>query len=1092
MAVDRSGMKRSLILIALLFMATALSHAQGPVINSVSDSVAYPGKEIVISGSGFNPDTAKTKVWFGQVKGRTISSTAFSVVARVPAQARLANLEVINTGTGLSVKTDNKFLPFFSGGGIGQDSYPRAGITASGKDFRTYPSLTSSIPLFDICSCDLDGDGRPEAIASRPKSDLRLLILRNIAVPGTLDFVQQDLLINFPIQNLICGDVDGDGKPDLLASKSRVGTSAGNAVYVLRNKSIPGTIQFEAAKEFKLPANNDEAGYLVLRDLNLDGRPDLVVSNSQVSSLTDLPLYIFVNESSPGAVGFQSVPIPLTASGMKQTYGLEIQDFTGDDKPDIAVADKAGGTIRIFPNTSSLAISFGAAYSKTVSGTFINRMIAADFNSDGRPDLAVTDITATKITLLYNTSQGGEPALAAPVPITTADSPDGIDVGDLDGDMDADMAVACKGSRLTILLNSGTEVPTFTRFDYATQRDVRTIVAADMDGDAKPDLSFITFKLNSIPEAYSVDVIRNLSCFVPRIVNEQPLTNCLGPPVQPVLLRSIPGFGVSGYVWKLNGGSPVNTAVPFAEVTAQGQYTVTAAGECGAGTTSPAVTLTSNNGPVPPQPVITSNSPVCQGGGISLSTPAVAGTPQYIWTRPDGTEVATATPTLGVTAADAAKAGQYKLQIRLGFCRSEEVSTVVNVVSLSDLEVQSSTGVDAICQGAEATLVLPELAGFSYRWFKGGVEIAGQTLSRLSVTDAGAYTAEVSYPAVANCKRLLDTPVNISFLQKPIVGFTAPAVVCAGAENTFTDSSVTDPAAGSLITYLWNFGTGGTSILKQPPPVTFAAASPGLPVSLKVSYTGVAGCDNIKQVNLPVLQAVTPVIQPSSLSLCPDESATLTVSGALTNLIWSNQATGTTAEIKGPATYSVTGTDAQGCRSKASLVVAAKPVPPLTASGDPLEVLPGGPVALSAVFNNALTYVFSWTPAGTVDDADQPNTTARPLADTDYVLMGEVSGQCIARDTVKVKVSGGVTFPNVFSPNNDGVNDRWELPGVSSFSTCILSIFDRSGMRVFEMKGYDNKWDGTWNGKPLPEGTYYFIMGCPDRPPVTGNLLIAR
>ncbi|MFM8346688.1 MAG: FG-GAP-like repeat-containing protein, partial [Bacteroidota bacterium] len=631
-------MNRVALLIGFLAGSGLTALAQGPVITSVSDSVAFPGKEIIISGSGFNPDTAKTQVWFGQVKGKTIAATAFSVVARVPAQARLSNLEVINTGNGLSVKTDNKFLPFFSGGGLGADGYPIAGSTPAGKDFRTFPSLTSNLPFFDICTCDLDGDGKPEAIASRPKSDLRLLILRNTSVPGNLSFAEQNPLINFPIQNLICGDVDGDGKPDLLASKSRVGTSAGNAVYVFRNKSIPGTIQFDPGKELRLPATNDEAGYLVLRDLNLDGRPDLVVTNSQVSALSDLPMYIFVNESVPGTVSFQSAPVPLSTTGMKQTYGLEIQDFTGDDKPDIAVADKAAGTIRIFPNTSTLAISFGQPYSKVLAGTFINRMIAADFNRDGRPDLAVTDITSNKIILLYNTAQTGVPSFGAPVAVTTADSPDGIDVGDLDGDTDPDLAIACKGSKLTVLLNSGAAVPTFTRYDYATQRDVRNIVAADMDGDAKPDLAVITFKLNSIPEAYTVDVYRNLSCFVPRIVNEQPLTNCLGPPVQPITLRSIPGFGLTGYTWNLNGTALTTTTGPSTVVTQQGAYSVTAVGECGAGKTSPPVTLTSNSGPVPPQPVVSSNTPVCEGGAISLSTAAVAGSPQYVWTRPDGSE----------------------------------------------------------------------------------------------------------------------------------------------------------------------------------------------------------------------------------------------------------------------------------------------------------------------------------------------------------------------------------------------------------------------------------------------------------------------
>jgi len=79
-----------------------------------------------------------------------------------------------------------------------------------------------------------------------------------------------------------------------------------------------------------------------------------------------------------------------------------------------------------------------------------------------------------------------------------------------------------------------------------------------------------------------------------------------------------------------------------------------------------------------------------------------------------------------------------------------------------------------------------------------------------------------------------------------------------------------------------------------------------------------------------------------------------------------------------------------------------------------------------------------------------------------------------------------------FSPNGDGVNDFWELPSVESFSDCILSIFDRSGRRVYEQKGYFNNWDGTSNGKQLPEGVYYYVMGCPNRPPITGNVLLSR
>ena len=47
-------------------------------------------------------------------------------------------------------------------------------------------------------------------------------------------------------------------------------------------------------------------------------------------------------------------------------------------------------------------------------------------------------------------------------------------------------------------------------------------------------------------------------------------------------------------------------------------------------------------------------------------------------------------------------------------------------------------------------------------------------------------------------------------------------------------------------------------------------------------------------------------------------------------------------------------------------------------------------------------------------------------------------------------------------------------------------------LSTLEKKGYSNDWDGRYGGKLLPEGVYYFVMGCPDRPPMTGNILLAR
>jgi len=78
---------------------------------------------------------------------------------------------------------------------------------------------------------------------------------------------------------------------------------------------------------------------------------------------------------------------------------------------------------------------------------------------------------------------------------------------------------------------------------------------------------------------------------------------------------------------------------------------------------------------------------------------------------------------------------------------------------------------------------------------------------------------------------------------------------------------------------------------------------------------------------------------------------------------------------------------------------------------------------------------------------------------------------------IKESVSNVV---NVFSPNNDGINDYWELENSQTFSNCEFFIFNSIGKIIFESIGYNNNWDGTYKGKQLPVGTYYYIIKCPN------------
>ncbi|MFK8103112.1 MAG: gliding motility-associated C-terminal domain-containing protein, partial [Saprospiraceae bacterium] len=70
----------------------------------------------------------------------------------------------------------------------------------------------------------------------------------------------------------------------------------------------------------------------------------------------------------------------------------------------------------------------------------------------------------------------------------------------------------------------------------------------------------------------------------------------------------------------------------------------------------------------------------------------------------------------------------------------------------------------------------------------------------------------------------------------------------------------------------------------------------------------------------------------------------------------------------------------------------------------------------------------------------------------------------------------GLTIYTGFSPNGDGVNDFFFIEGIEDFPNNELSIFNRWGNEVYFKEGYLNDWDGTWEGKLLPDGTYFYVL----------------
>ena len=93
----------------------------------------------------------------------------------------------------------------------------------------------------------------------------------------------------------------------------------------------------------------------------------------------------------------------------------------------------------------------------------------------------------------------------------------------------------------------------------------------------------------------------------------------------------------------------------------------------------------------------------------------------------------------------------------------------------------------------------------------------------------------------------------------------------------------------------------------------------------------------------------------------------------------------------------------------------------------------------------------------------------------------------VPEDLVKIKAT------NIMSPNGDGINDKWVIDNIDRYPNNEVKVFDKVGRFIYGKKGYDNSWEGTLNGVPLAEGTYYYTINFgTSRPPFTGFITITR
>jgi gliding motility-associated-like protein len=194
-------------------------------------------------------------------------------------------------------------------------------------------------------------------------------------------------------------------------------------------------------------------------------------------------------------------------------------------------------------------------------------------------------------------------------------------------------------------------------------------------------------------------------------------------------------------------------------------------------------------------------------------------------------------------------------------------------------------------------------------------------------------------------------------------------------------------------------------------------------------------------------------------------------------------------------TYYIKGTTTSGCSDIQPVIVTVYLQPVAVAGPDqvleyqfsttldadaPEEDLTGGWSVISG--------------SGHFADSNYAKTTVNNLAVGENILQWAVNNNVCppAMDYLTITVHD-LLIPTLITPNNDGLNDYFFLQGLAFLGKTIFTVFDRRGALAFENKEYDNLWDGIdYNGNPLPDDTYFFILEPDNRIPVSGFIVIRR
>jgi gliding motility-associated-like protein len=396
-------------------------------------------------------------------------------------------------------------------------------------------------------------------------------------------------------------------------------------------------------------------------------------------------------------------------------------------------------------------------------------------------------------------------------------------------------------------------------------------------------------------------------------------------------------------------------------------------------------------------------------------------------------------------------------------------------VIVKPLPVVQISGTPALCAGSRLLLSSNSDIGVDqYAWSGPGGLRSNQSqvvIAAATIENAGTYALE----AVKNGCSSHPTTYAVQVNAYPKITIQSPIVACASAPLEISANSSLPNSA-----YLWEAaGLRATTQRLTIPVVTGSSVKCNVAVSKN-------GCTSYDSVILAVKKSPAVSVQRAA-DVCQDAEPFRLIAKETTGLRGTGVFSGPSVTTNGQfdpstaaGTYEVkyTYTTTEGCSDAQAITFKVNPVPKVDAGPDKTMYEGMGTRLEASITGNYKSFTWS-IENSTALMKPEIRPMVNPAINTTYKLMATNIYGCQASDEVNVIVLK-FRVPSAFSPNGDGINDKWIIDGLNKFKDAQVEIYNRWGTRLFISKGYNEPWDGRYNGALVPTGTYYYIINLND------------